>query len=146
MAGTTNPVPSLQKVSAGWVLTVVDHHHNHSSIYTSHGPRRSKPYPARQGWRVNPLQRILNPGRSPGTNPHTAHENHKATATDESALCRIDSGVYIRLERFGNKPRILLMRCIVEIAHRRLDISVSHPLLHTPNVRLRDHAGAECMA
>lgn len=30
--------------------------------------------------KVDPLQRIPNPGRSPGTNTHKAHENKQATA------------------------------------------------------------------
>lgn len=46
-------------------------------------------------------------------------------------------------ERLGDQPGVLLMRRVVQILHRRLDVGMPHPLLHPPNIRLGDHPRAE---
>ncbi len=60
---------SLPRQQAGRFLTVADHTTTIHLPIRSRGPRRSKTEPARKGWRFTPLQRIPNPGRSPGVSP-----------------------------------------------------------------------------
>jgi hypothetical protein len=71
------PLPRQQ---AGRFLTVVDHTTTIHLPIRSRGPRRSKTEPARKGWRFNPLQRIPNPGRSPGVSPVLATPQIRVTA------------------------------------------------------------------
>jgi hypothetical protein len=71
------PVPLSSRTSTfrypasrtGRFLTVADHTTTPHLPTRLRGPRRSKTEPGRQAWRFTPLQRIPNPGRSPGTSP-----------------------------------------------------------------------------
>ena len=49
----------------------------------------------------------------------------------------------VNAERLRNQPCVLGPRRVMEIAHRRLDVGVAHPLLHPADVRLSDHPRAE---
>ena len=48
-----------------------------------------------------------------------------------------------QLKRLGDQAGVLLARGVVEVLHRRLDVRVPHPLLHTPDVCLGDHPGSK---
>jgi hypothetical protein len=61
-------------------LTVADHTTTIHLPTRSRGPRRSKTEPGRQAWRFTPLQRIPNPGRSPGRNPDSQPQISSAVA------------------------------------------------------------------
>jgi hypothetical protein len=49
-------------------------------------------------------------------------------------------------KRLRYKPRVLAARRVVEVTHRRLDVRVTHPLLHTADIGLGDHASPERVA
>ncbi len=51
-----------------------------------------------------------------------------------------------QLKRLGDQAGVLLARGVVEVLHRRLDVRVPHPLLHTPDVCLGDHPGSKRVA
>ena len=46
-------------------------------------------------------------------------------------------------ERLGDETGVLLPRRVVQVAHRRLDVSVAHPLLNAADIGLGDHPRAE---
>ena len=82
MAGNTNPVPSLNKdsCSSGFDRRGPSPTALHSPQAHAVRDGQTPNQPVRAGG-VHPLQRIPNPGRSPGTNPHKAHPHTRATAT-----------------------------------------------------------------
>lgn len=75
---------SLPHKQAGEVFDRRGPHHNPSTTTSLRGPRRSKTEPARKGWRFTPLQRIPNPGRSPGVNPGRHYRDSLATPSMQS--------------------------------------------------------------
>src|SRR4051794_13876910 len=54
--------------------------------------------------------------------------------------------VFLELEGLGDQARFVRALDVVEVLHRRRDVGVAHPLLHSSDVGLGDHPRAERVA
>jgi hypothetical protein len=106
--------PRPYTTRTGRFLTVVARPTNTIFPTCSRGPRRSKTDPGRQAWRFTPLQRIPNPGRSPGPNPHlqpsTARFITGANASTSHtrqvrAYARSERRDQLEVEPVGERPK-----------------------------------------
>lgn len=81
----------------------------------------------------------------PCTNLAPDIRGHSGTFSDKCLLRRGFLRAFDR-ERLGDERGVLGVRGVVEVAHRGLDICVSHPLLNSADVGFGDHARAEFVA
>ncbi len=84
----------------------------------------------------------------PATNHRSGRDvlGRPGTLGDVSLLsgifCSLDLGA-VHLECLGDQTRVLRVRGVVQVTHRRLDIRVAHPLLDPADVGLGDHPRPE---